>query len=46
MNNQIHNNNINNIKNIQPELRAFHNNLKDKLHEEKDENYKLQRELE
>ncbi|EAS01101.1 hypothetical protein TTHERM_00316540 (macronuclear) [Tetrahymena thermophila SB210] len=42
----IHNNNINNIKEIQPMLREFHQRLKERLQEEKNENYKLQRELE
>ncbi|EGR28797.1 hypothetical protein IMG5_168330 [Ichthyophthirius multifiliis] len=42
----IHNNNINNIKEIQPLIKEFQLHLKQLLNEEKSENYKLQRELE
>jgi hypothetical protein len=41
MHEEIHNCNINNIKEIQPMLKDFHASLKDRLHEEKNENYKL-----
>lgn len=46
MNDEVNRRNIENIKEIQPMLREFHKKLKDSLHEEKNENYKLLRELE
>ena len=41
MNDRINNDNIINIKEIQPLLRNFQFKLKDKLHAERNENYKL-----
>ena len=46
MNDEVNRKNIENIKEIQPMLRDFHKKLKDNLHEEKNENYKLLREME
>jgi len=46
MNDEVNRRNIENIKEIQPMLRDFHKKLKENLHEEKNENYKLQREME
>ena len=46
MNDEVNKKNIENIKEIQPMLRDFHKKLKDNLHEEKNENYKLLREME
>lgn len=46
MNERINTENINNIKDLQPMLKEFHNKLKERLHEEKNENYKLLREIE
>lgn len=46
MNDEVNRRNIENIKEIQPMLREFHKRLKDNLHEEKNENYKLLREME
>ncbi len=46
MNDEVNRRNIENIKEIQPMLRDFHKKLKDNLHEEKNENYKLLREME
>ena len=45
MNEEVNRRNIENIKSIQPMLRDFHYQLKESLHEGKNENYKLQREL-
>ena len=46
MNDEVNRKNIENIKEIQPMLRDFHKKLKENLHEEKNENYKLLREME
>lgn len=46
MNDEVNRRNIENIKEVQPMLRDFHKKLKENLHEEKNENYKLLRELE
>ncbi|CAD8086869.1 unnamed protein product [Paramecium primaurelia] len=46
MNEKINNDNITNIRELQPMLKVFHGKLKEKLHEEKNENYKLMREIE
>ena len=46
MNNTINAENIENLKTIQPLLRQFHNDLKEKLRDEKSENYQLLREVE
>ena len=46
MNEKINNDNITNIRELQPMLKAFHSRLKERLHEEKNENYKLMREIE
>lgn len=46
MNDEVNRRNIDNIREIQPMLRDFHKKLKDNLHEEKNENYKLLREME
>jgi hypothetical protein len=46
MNEMINNDNITNIKEIQPMLKDFHSKLKESLGNEKNESYKLVRELE
>lgn len=46
MNEKVNNDNITNIKEMQPMLKEFHQKLKERLHEEKNENYKLLREIE
>ena len=46
MNDKINQDNIDNIKEIQPMMREFSTKLKDKLHSERNQNYKLLRELE
>eukprot|EP00825_Cyclidium_porcatum_P008924 TRINITY_DN14484_c0_g1_i5.p1 TRINITY_DN14484_c0_g1~~TRINITY_DN14484_c0_g1_i5.p1 ORF type:complete len:180 (-),score=43.89 TRINITY_DN14484_c0_g1_i5:196-735(-) len=43
---EIHNQNMNNIRDVQPMLKEFYQRLKDSLQSEKNENYKLQREME
>ena len=43
MNDKINTDNILNIKEIQPMLRNFQMKLKEKLHAERNENYKLLR---
>lgn len=41
MNEEVNRQNILNIKEIQPMLRDFQHGLKDRLHNERNENYKL-----
>ena len=46
MNDKVNAENVDNLKTLQPMLREFHNNLKEKLRDEKSENYQLLREVE